>query len=192
MTYIYVSVVAIATAAFLIYSKASKSDSLKLDTQFESIYDFTMEDIYGEEFSLSEYKGKKILLVNTASKCGLTYQYEQLQELYEQYKDQNFEIIGFPSNDFAMQERGSNDEIASFCQKNYGVTFKMMSKIKVKGNNMHPLYIYLTQEKYNGYKDSKVSWNFQKYLIGEEGKLEKIVSPKTNPKDAKIIDWIES
>jgi glutathione peroxidase len=192
MTYIYVSVVAIATAAFLIYSKASKSDSLKLDTQFESIYDFTMEDIYGEEFSLSEYKGKKILLVNTASKCGLTYQYEQLQELYEQYKDQNFEIIGFPSNYFAMQERGSNDEIASFCQKNYGVTFKMMSKIKVKGNNMHPLYIYLTQEKYNGYKDSKVSWNFQKYLIGEEGKLEKIVSPKTNPKDAKIIDWIES
>jgi glutathione peroxidase len=192
MTYISVSVVAIATAAFLIYSKASKSDSLKLDTQFESIYDFTMEDIYGEEFSLSEYKGKKILLVNTASKCGLTYQYEQLQELYEQYKDQNFEIIGFPSNDFAMQERGSNDEIASFCQKNYGVTFKMMSKIKVKGNNMHPLYIYLTQEKYNGYKDSKVSWNFQKYLIGEEGKLEKIVSPKTNPKDAKIIDWIES
>ena len=192
MTYISVSVVAIATAAFLIYSKASKSDSLELDTQFESIYDFTLEDIYGEEFSLSEYKGKKILLVNTASKCGLTYQYEQLQELYEQYKDQNFEIIGFPSNYFAMQERGSNDEIASFCQKNYGVTFKMMSKIKVKGNNMHPLYIYLTQEKYNGYKDSKVSWNFQKYLIGEEGKLEKIVSPKTNPKDAKIIDWIES
>lgn len=192
MTYISVSVVAIATAAFLIYSKASKSDSLELDTQFESIYDFTMEDIYGEEFSLSEYKGKKILLVNTASKCGLTYQYEKLQELYEQYKDQNFEIIGFPSNDFAMQERGSNDEIASFCQKNYGVTFKMMSKIKVKGNKMHPLYIYLTQKKYNGYKDSKVSWNFQKYLIGEEGKLEKIVSPKTNPKDAKIIDWIES
>lgn len=192
MTYISVSVVAIATAAFLIYSKASKSDSLELDTQFESIYDFTIEDIYGEEFSMSEYKGKKILLVNTASKCGLTYQYEQLQELYEQYKDQNFEIIGFPSNDFAMQERGSNDEIASFCQKNYGVTFKMMSKIKVKGNKMHPLYIYLTQKKYNGYKDSKVSWNFQKYLIGEEGKLEKIVSPKTNPKDAKIIDWIES
>ncbi len=192
MTYISVSVVAIATAAFLMYSKASKSDSLELDTQFESIYDFTIEDIYGEEFSLSEYKGKKILLVNTASKCGLTYQYEQLQELYEQYKDQNFEIIGFPSNDFAMQERGSNDEIASFCQKNYGVTFKMMSKIKVKGNKMHPLYIYLTQKKYNGYKDSKVSWNFQKYLIGEEGKLEKIVSPKTNPKDAKIIDWIES
>jgi len=192
MTYISVSVVAIATAAFLMYSKASKSDSLELDTQLESIYDFTIEDIYGEEFSLSEYKGKKILLVNTASKCGLTYQYEQLQELYEQYKDQNFEIIGFPSNDFAMQERGSNDEIASFCQKNYGVTFKMMSKIKVKGNKMHPLYIYLTQKKYNGYKDSKVSWNFQKYLIGEEGKLEKIVSPKTNPKDAKIIDWIES
>ena len=192
MTYISFSVVAIATAAFLIYSKASNSDSLELDTQLESIYDFTIEDIYGEEFSMSEYKGKKILLVNTASKCGLTYQYEQLQELYDQYKDQNFEIIGFPSNDFAMQERGSNDEIASFCQKNYGVTFKMMSKIKVKGNKMHPLYIYLTQKKYNGYKDSKVSWNFQKYLIGEEGKLEKIVSPKTNPKDAKIIDWIES
>ena len=157
-----------------------------------SIYDFTVKDIYGEDFSLSKYKGKKIMIVNTASKCGLTYQYEHLQDLYDTYKDQNFEIIGFPSNDFAMQERGSNDEIASFCQKNYGVTFRMMSKIKVKGSNKHPLYTFLTEKRYNGYKDSTVKWNFQKYLIGEEGKLEKIISPKDNPKDPKVIDWIKS
>lgn len=192
MTYISVSVVALATAAFLIFNKSNRQSSPELSTDINSIYDFTVKDIYGEDFSLSEYKGKKIMIVNTASKCGLTYQYEHLQDLYETYKDQNFEIIGFPSNDFAMQERGSNDEIASFCQKNYGVTFRMMSKIKVKGSNKHPLYTFLTEKRYNGYKDSTVKWNFQKYLIGEEGKLEKIISPKDNPKDPKVIDWIKS
>ncbi len=192
MTYISVSVVALATAAFLIFNKSNRQSSPQLSTDINSIYDFTVKDIYGEDFSLSEYKGKKIMIVNTASKCGLTYQYEHLQDLYETYKDQNFEIIGFPSNDFAMQERGSNDEIASFCQKNYGVTFRMMSKIKVKGSNKHPLYTFLTEKRYNGYKDSTVKWNFQKYLIGEEGKLEKIISPKDNPKDPKVIDWIKS
>lgn len=192
MTYISVSVVALATAAFLIFNKSNRQGSPELSTDINSIYDFTVKDIYGEDFSLSEYKGKKIMIVNTASKCGLTYQYEHLQDLYETYKDQNFEIIGFPSNDFAMQERGSNDEIASFCQKNYGVTFRMMSKIKVKGSNKHPLYTFLTEKRYNGYKDSTVKWNFQKYLIGEEGKLEKIISPKDNPKDPKVIDWIKS
>ena len=192
MTYISVSVVALATAAFLIFNKSNRQSSPELNAEIDSIYDFTVKDIYGEDFSLSEYKGKKIMIVNTASKCGLTYQYEHLQDLYETYKDDNFEIIGFPSNDFAMQERGSNDEIASFCQKNYGVTFRMMSKIKVKGSNKHPLYTFLTEERYNGYKDSTVKWNFQKYLIGEEGKLEKIVSPKDNPKDPKVIDWIKS
>lgn len=192
MTYISVSVVALATAAFLIFNKSNRQSSPELSTEINSIYDFTVKDIYGEDFSLSEYKGKKIMIVNTASKCGLTYQYEHLQDLYETYKDQNFEIIGFPSNDFAMQERGSNDEIASFCQKNYGVTFRMMSKIKVKGSNKHPLYTFLTEKRYNGYKDSTVKWNFQKYLIGEEGKLEKIISPKDNPKDPKVIDWIKS
>ena len=192
MTYISVSVVALATAAFLIFNKSNRQGSPELSTDINSIYDFTVKDIYGEDFSLSEYKGQKIMIVNTASKCGLTYQYEHLQDLYETYKDQNFEIIGFPSNDFAMQERGSNDEIASFCQKNYGVTFRMMSKIKVKGSNKHPLYTFLTEKRYNGYKDSTVKWNFQKYLIGEEGKLEKIISPKDNPKDPKVIDWIKS
>lgn len=192
MTYISVSVVALATAAFLIFNKSAKQGSPELSTDINSIYDFTVKDIYGEDFSLSDYKGKKIMIVNTASKCGLTYQYEHLQNLYETYKDQNFEIIGFPSNDFAMQERGSNDEIASFCQKNYGVTFRMMSKIKVKGSDKHPLYTFLTEKRYNGYKDSTVKWNFQKYLIGEEGKLEKIISPKDNPKDPKVIEWIKS
>lgn len=192
MTYISVSVVALATAALLIFNKSNRQSSPELSTDINSIYDFTVKDIYGEDFSLSKYKGKKIMIVNTASKCGLTYQYEHLQDLYDTYKDQNFEIIGFPSNDFAMQERGSNDEIASFCQKNYGVTFRMMSKIKVKGSNKHPLYTFLTEKRYNGYKDSTVKWNFQKYLIGEEGKLEKIISPKDNPKDPKVIDWIKS
>lgn len=114
MTYISVSVVALATAALLIFNKSNRQSSPELSTDINSIYDFTVKDIYGEDFSLSKYKGKKIMIVNTASKCGLTYQYEHLQDLYDTYKDQNFEIIGFPSNDFAMQERGSNDEIASF------------------------------------------------------------------------------
>lgn len=157
----------------------------------QTIYQFQVEDIYGETFDFNALQGKKIMIVNTASKCGLTPQYEQLQALYENYKDNNFIIVGFPANNFLSQEPGSDEEIAEFCQKNYGVDFPMMSKISVKGKDQHPLYQFLTQESLNGFEDSKVSWNFQKYLIGTNGKIEKVISPKTSPLDDEIVNWIK-
>lgn len=157
----------------------------------KSIHQFTVQDINGENFDMASLKGKKVMIVNTASKCGLTPQYEQLETIYQKYKDKNFTIVGFPANDFMSQEPGSNEEIAAFCQKNYGVSFPMMSKISVKGSDMHPVYQFLTEKKYNGVEDSKVKWNFQKYLINAEGKLEKVIPPSTKPDDAEIIAWIE-
>ncbi len=157
-----------------------------------TIYSFTVEDLNGSKFDFSTLKGKKIMIVNTASKCGLTPQYKDLQLLYEKYKNQNFIIIGFPANDFMSQEPGTNEEIAEFCEVNYGVTFPMMSKISVKGDEMAPIYEFLTQESKNGFSDSKVEWNFQKYLINQNGQLEKVVGPRINPMDNEIIDWIQN
>lgn len=157
----------------------------------QTIYQFTVEDINGKPFALADLKGKKVMIVNTASKCGLTPQYKELEALYQQYKDRDFIIIGFPANNFLGQEPGSNEQIASFCSINYGVTFPMMSKISVKGKNMHPLYQFLTQKSKNGVKDSKVKWNFQKYLIGRDGKLEKVIDPKTLPSSDEVKQWIE-
>lgn len=157
----------------------------------ETIYQFKVEDLSGDSFDFSTLKGKKILVVNTASECGLTPQYEQLQEIYEKYKDKNFVIVGFPANNFGAQEPGTNQQIATFCQKNYGVTFPMMAKISVKGSDMHPVYQFLTQKAKNGLEDSEVQWNFQKYLINENGELVKVVSPRTLPTDAEIVNWIE-
>lgn len=155
-----------------------------------SIHQFSVSTLSGETFDFSTLKGKKILVVNTASKCGLTPQYEGLQALYEKYAGENFIIVGFPANNFLSQEPGSNDEIAQFCQRNYGVTFPMMAKIDVKGKNMHPVYSFLTQRDKNGVMDSKVTWNFQKYLLDENGYLEKVISPRTSPDDEEIISWI--
>ncbi len=157
----------------------------------KTIYQFKVEDLYGDEFDFSSLKGKKVMIVNTASKCGLTPQYEELEKLYQQYKDKNFVIIGFPANDFMKQEPGTNEEIAEFCKKNYGVSFPMMAKISVKGKDIHPIYDFLTSEAKNGVTDAKVKWNFQKFLIGEDGTLEKVIDPTTTPMDQEIIDWIE-
>lgn len=157
----------------------------------ETIYQFKVQDLAGDEFDFATLKGKRIIIVNTASECGLTPQYEQLQAVYNQYKDQNLVIVGFPANNFGAQEPGSNAQIASFCQKNYGVTFPMMAKISVKGNDMHPVYQFLTQKAKNGLEDSSVQWNFQKYLINSNGELEKVIAPSTLPTDAEIINWIE-
>ena len=155
-----------------------------------SIHQFKVADIYGNIFDFSQLKGKKVMIVNTASKCGLTYQYEALQKLYSQYKDLNFVIVGFPSNDFLWQEPGSNDEIIDFCEQNYGVTFPMMSKITVKGTKKHPIYQFLTQKSKNNYKDSRVTWNFQKYLVNKQGRVEKIISPRTRPDSEEIVSWL--
>ena len=138
---------------------------VSLEAQNKSFYDFTVRTIDGKEFPLSSLKGKKVLVVNVASKCGLTPQYAKLQELYEKYKDKNFVIIGFPANNFMGQEPGSNEEIAKFCSLNYDVTFPMMSKISVKGKDMAPLYQWLTEKKLNGKEDAPVQWNFQKFMI---------------------------
>ena len=158
----------------------------------EEIFQFQVADLYGEDFDFSKLKGKKIMVVNTASECGLTPQYEGLQKLYDTYKDKNFVIVGFPANNFGGQEPGSDQQIAAFCKENYGVSFPMMSKISVKGSDMHEVYQFLTEKEKNGLQDSEVAWNFQKYLLNEQGQLEKVVSPQTLPTDAEIVNWIEA
>lgn len=158
------------------------------DTQ--SIYQFKVKDLSGKEFDFATLKGKKILIVNTASKCGYTPQYKDLEAIYEKYKSNNFVIIGFPANNFGKQELGSDKEIETFCQLNYGVTFPMMSKISVKGDDMAKIYQFLTQKSRNGLQDSQVEWNFQKYLINEKGHLEKVLLSKVKPTDSEVINWV--
>ena len=157
----------------------------------QSIHQFKVKDLNGKTFDFSKLKGKKILVVNTASKCGYTPQYEQLEAIYEKYKNENFVIVGFPANNFGSQEPGTDAEIATFCKLNYGVTFPMMSKISVKGSNMNEVYQFLTQKSKNGLKDSNVEWNFQKYLLNEKGELEQVYLSGVKPTDAKIVDWIK-
>jgi glutathione peroxidase len=156
----------------------------------KTLHDFTVEDIYGDSFELAELKGKKVLVVNTASKCGLTPQYEELQSLYEEYGGDSFTIIGFPANNFNEQEPGTNEEIAQFCQVNYGVSFPMMSKVSVKGDDIHPLYQWLTRKSENGKLDSEVAWNFQKFMIDENGRVVDFAAPREKPGSEKIISWI--
>ena len=174
----------------LIFSSISFSQIKSIE--MASIHKFKVNDINGEIFDMSKLKGKKVMIVNTASKCGLTPQYKKLEVLYKEYNSQNFIIIGFPANNFLSQEPGSDAEIAEFCQNNYGVSFPMMSKISVKGNNKHPIYEFLTNKSLNGVLDSSVRWNFQKYLINAEGIVEKVISPWVSPDDSSIVEWIKS
>lgn len=174
-------------------SQTNKTLTLKKDDKMkENIYQFKVEDIEGNDFDFSALRGKKIMIVNTASKCGLTPQYKDLQLLYEKYSKDNFVIIGFPANNFGSQEPGTNNEIATFCERNYGVSFPIMGKISVKGDDMHPIYKFLTQKAKNGLVDSEVEWNFQKYLINEKGELDNVISPRVLPTDDSIINWIEN
>jgi len=159
--------------------------------QGEGFYDFKVKTLEGADFDFSTLKGKKVMIVNTASKCGNTPQYKELEEVYEANKG-NLVIIGFPANNFANQEPGSAAEIRKFCTENYGVTFPMMEKISVKGNDMHPLYKWLTSKEMNGVKDSEVTWNFQKYLIDEKGNIVDVINPKEKPSSEKILAWISS
>lgn len=155
-----------------------------------TLHDFKVNDIDGKEFDLASLKGKKVLVVNVASKCGLTPQYEDLQTLYEKYGDEKFVVIGFPANNFMGQEPGSNEDIKEFCTLNYGVTFPMMEKISVKGKDQAPIYKWLTQSSENGKIDQEVTWNFQKFMVDEEGRLVDVVMPKENPLIDKIVNWI--
>ncbi len=156
-----------------------------------SFYDFTVKDIDGNAFHFSQLKGKKVMIVNTASKCGFTPQYADLEKLYETYHKNGFVIIGFPSNDFNHQEPGTNSEIKDFCTKNYGVTFPMMAKISVRGEDMNPVYQWLTSKEKNGKLDSTVKWNFQKYLISRNGELVRVVYSREKPDSDEIVAWIE-
>lgn len=157
----------------------------------KTLYDFKVKTIEGKDFDLSSLKGKKVLIVNVASKCGLTPQYEELQKLYETYGGKNFVILGFPANNFMNQEPGSNQEIMEFCESKYGVTFQMMDKISVKGKDIHPLYEWLTQKSQNGVLDAEVSWNFQKFMVDENGRLIDFAPPREKPFSDKIVAWIK-
>jgi glutathione peroxidase len=172
-------------------AKPAKADITKPMAK-ETIYQFKVQDLSGNQFDFATLKGKKVIVVNTASKCGLTPQYKDLEALYKEYKDTGLVIVGFPANNFAGQEPGTSEEIASFCQQNYGVSFPMMDKVSVKGSDMAPIYKYLTEKSKNGLQDSEVEWNFQKYLINEKGELVKVISPRTLPTDPEIVNWIKA
>jgi len=172
-------------AAFVLISATTQQDK-----SMKTLHDFKVEDIYGDEFDLASLSGKKVMVVNTASKCGLTPQYEDLERLYQDYSEKGFVIIGFPANNFMNQEPGTNDDIITFCQENYGVSFPMMSKISVKGDDMHPLYQWLTQKNQNGKLDAEVTWNFQKFLVDEQGHLVEVLSPREKPYSDKVVEWL--
>ena len=193
------NIVVFTCAAFFLFScqnkaqqKTTAENKSSIAMTKQTIYQFKVKDLNGKTFDFASLKGKKIMIVNTASKCGYTPQYEQLETIYKLYKNKNFVIVGFPANNFASQEPGTNAEIATFCKLNYGVTFPMMSKISVKGKDMNEVYQFLTQKAKNGLKDSNVEWNFQKYLINEKGELEQVYLSAVEPTDAKIVNWIKS
>lgn len=168
-------------------NKADNSEQTK-----QTVHSFTVKDIDGNDLDMASLKGKKILIVNVASKCGLTPQYEQLEAIYQKYKDKNFIIIGFPSDNFKEQEFESNEDIKSFCTLNYGVTFPIMSRVDVIGENQIPLFHWLTLKSENGKMDIEVQWNFQKFMIDENGNLVDFLSPRELPDSQKLIDWIEN
>lgn len=147
-----------------------------------SFYDHTVTDITGEEVSLDAYKGKVIMIVNTASKCGFTKQYSDLQQLYETYREKEFVILGFPANNFGNQEPGSDEEIRTFCDMNYNISFPMFSKVEVAGSDQHPLFSYLTQHENRDFSGS-INWNFEKFLIDRDGQLLRRFRTRVNPMD---------
>ena len=169
---------------FSMFSSSPKTEPL------ESIYSIQIKSLKGESINLSNYKNKYILFVNVASKCGFTGQYQDLQKLYDTYKNK-LVVIGVPCNQFGGQEPGTFKEIETFCKQNYGVTFLMTEKVDVKGNTQHPLYQWLTQKEKNGSSSSTVKWNFQKYLVGKKGELIDYYYSITNPLDAKITNHLK-
>jgi len=168
------------------------SASASTTSSAKSVYEFKMKNIDGKEVSLSEYKGKVLMLVNVASKCGLTPQYEALQSIYSKYKDQGFVILGFPANNFMGQEPGTEAEIKEFCSVKYNVTFPLFAKISVKGDDQHPLYQYLTSAESNPQFGGEIKWNFNKFLVGKDGKIIARFEPKVKPDSEEVIQAIET
>ena len=174
----------LAISTFLFYGSIFSYS--RVQAQTKSIYDFKVEGLNGDTIDFAAFKGKKILIVNTASKCGFTPQYEELEKLYETYKDK-LVIIGFPANNFFSQEPGSNETISEFCRKNYGVSFPMAAKISVKGKSIAPIYQWLCNKEENGIMDAKISWNFNKFLLDENGKLIAHYKSKVKPMSEEIL-----
>ncbi len=181
--FILIPIVISVVSLYAFISKKGKPTS--------SIHQFKIKTLEGEDFDFSSLKGKKILIVNTASKCGFTPQYKELETLFETYKDKNFVIVGFPCNQFGNQEPGNSSDIKSFCTRNYGVTFLMMEKVDVKGDSICDIYKWLTEKKLNGVMNSSVKWNFQKYMIDENGFLVDFALSFKSPLCSKITKWIE-
>lgn len=176
--------------SILSFFGCNSKNSKNTTSTTSSIYDIKIEDVNGKPLDLNQYKGKKILFVNVASKCGFTKQYDGLQELYEKYKDK-LVVIGLPCNQFGEQEPGTEKEIQSFCRMNFGVEFPITEKIEVKGENQHPIYQWLTQKSKNGVKNSSVKWNFQKYMVDEEGQYMDVWMSMTKPMSSKITKHLE-
>lgn len=171
--------------------KGVRSSSADATTPEQPFHELTAVDIHGQPFAFAQLKGHKVMVVNTASECGYTPQYQQLQELFEAYGEKGLVIIGFPCNQFGGQEPGSAEQIEGFCQKNYGVTFPLMEKVEVKGDRQHPVYAWLTRKTANGSMDSQVKWNFHKYLIDEEGHLVMSLESGVSPMDERVLAWLD-
>lgn len=176
-----------------IYALITGKDKITYDAKGDkTVYQFIMNKLDGKPKPLADYKGKVLIIVNTASKCGLTPQYADLEKFYDEYKDKGVEVLGFPANDFLKQEPGSNSEIGEFCQKNYGVSFDMFEKISVKGKEIHPLYQFLTSKSLNGNVEASVSWNFQKFLINKKGEVVASFSPRTTVLEKEVLDAVNA
>ncbi|WP_068595179.1 glutathione peroxidase [Vaginella massiliensis] len=191
--YISISLIALS---FLACNAQKQDKNLNLQKEksmhLPNIYSYSFEDINGETYNFADLKGKKIIIVNTASKCGYTKQYEGLERIYQRYKDQGLMVIGFPSDNFMGQEYDNNEEIANFCKLNYGVTFPLMTKSDVKGKNQNEIFKFLTKKELNGLEDATVGWNFHKFLINEDGTLATDYPSKVEPESEEIIAWIEN
>ena len=191
MKYVMIILIIVLFSSFAFAFFGKKDKGLDLTDKSKSIYDYSINLIDGKKELMEKYKGKKILFVNVASKCGYTPQYQGLQELYERYNEK-IEIIGFPANDFLWQEPAKNDEIKSFCSVNYGVTFPIIEKTVVKKNkDQHPIYTWLSHSDLNGWNDLAPGWNFYKYLVDENGKLIEIFPSKIKPLDSEIVDLLK-
>lgn len=189
MKFIYLIAVAVLLNFGCAGNNVAQTAKMPTNAESKTIYDFSMNNIEGKKVDLSQYKNKVALIVNTASKCGNTPQYEGLQKIYDKYKDQGFVILGFPANNFSGQEPGTNEEIKDFCTLKYKVSFPMFSKISVKGEDQDNFYNYLTNEKANFPGD--ITWNFEKFLTNEKGEVIARFSPKTKPEDPQVIEAIE-
>jgi len=188
--YLISVVVSFFTFAFIIETSISQDN--QKDLKMKSIYDFTVKDIDGKDVKLDQYQGKVVMIVNVASKCGFTSQYEGLQKIYSQFKERGFVILGFPANNFLNQEPGANEEIKQFCSLNYNVTFPMFSKISVKGKDIAPLYKYLTEQETNPQFSGNISWNFNKFLIDQHGNIVDRFGSKVKPQSEEVTQAIEN